>query len=87
MLSEDRSHTTRQNMAEAHAVMQANGLDTALVVSDPLHLPRALRLARAAGLDAWPSPTPFSRYRSFRTRAAFLLRESFYLTGFWITGR
>jgi uncharacterized SAM-binding protein YcdF (DUF218 family) len=87
MLSEERSRTTKQNMAQAQAVMQAAGLRSALLVSDPLHLPRALRMARDVGIDAQPSPTPTSRYRSWWARSSFLLRESFFLSGYWLTGR
>jgi uncharacterized SAM-binding protein YcdF (DUF218 family) len=58
-----------------------------LLVSDPLHLPRALRMARDVGIDAQPSPTPTSRYRSWWARSSFLLRESFFLSGYWLTGR
>lgn len=87
MLTEERSRTTQQNLAEAKAVMQANGIRKALLVSDPLHLPRALRLARSAGIDARPSPTSTTRYRSLRKRVPFLLREAFFLTGYWLAGR
>ena len=87
ILTEERSRTTQQNMVEARAVMRSNKLRTALLVSDPLHLPRALRMARGAGIDARPSPTPTSRYRSSRTRLPFLLREAIFLTGYWLTGR
>jgi uncharacterized SAM-binding protein YcdF (DUF218 family) len=87
MLSEERSRTTQENLLEAAALMKANRLRTALLVSDPLHLPRALRMARRAGINAQPAPTPASRYRSVWTRLPFLLRESFFLSGFWLTGR
>jgi uncharacterized SAM-binding protein YcdF (DUF218 family) len=83
---EARSRTTNRNLREAAALMRAKGLRSALVVSDPLHLPRAMRMARDLGLEARPSPTTTSRYRSGWTRMPFLLRESVFLTGYWLTG-
>lgn len=86
ILVEEQSRTTKQNLHEAAALMRNRGLRSALLVSDPLHLPRATRMARSAGIKAEPSPTPFTRYRSLRTRLPFLARESFFLTGYWLTG-
>jgi uncharacterized SAM-binding protein YcdF (DUF218 family) len=80
ILVEERSRTTRQNLVEAHRVLRAESLGSALIVSDPLHLPRALRIARTLGIDARASPTPWTRYRSARTQWPFLLRESFFMT-------
>lgn len=86
ILIEERSRTTWQNLDEAREVMARARLRTALIVSDPLHLPRALRMARDLGIRAEPSPTASSRYRSVRTRIPFLGRESFFLTGYWLSG-
>lgn len=86
ILLEERSRTTRQNLLEARALMRREGLRTALVVSDPLHLPRAMRMARDLGIDARPSPTPYTRYRSGWTRLPFLARETFFLTTYWLSG-
>jgi len=43
-------------------------------------------MALEAGIDAFPSPTPTSRYRSWRTKTAFLLSEA-YLYGRYLLGR
>ena len=78
ILIETRSRTTRQNLQQARALMQANGYRRALIVSDPLHMARALRLARGLGIDALGSSTPTSRFRSFDTRKRFLLQEVYF---------
>lgn len=78
ILIETRSRTTRQNLQQAAALMKANGFKRAIVVSDPLHMARALRLAREAGIDALGSSTPTSRFRSFDTRKKFLLQEVYF---------
>lgn len=83
---EVRSHTTVQNLAEAQAIMQAQGLKTAILVSDPLHLRRAMWMAHDLGIPAVSSPTPTSRYRSWSTRLQFLRRELHYWHVYLFTG-
>ena len=39
---------------------------------------RALRAARRLGIDAVGSPTPSTRFRTFRTQREFLLREVYF---------
>lgn len=78
ILIETESRTTRQNLQQAAALMQAHHLKRAIIVSDPLHMARALRLAREAGIDALGSSTPTSRFRSFATRKRFLLQEVYF---------
>lgn len=87
ILTENRSRTTGSNLQEAKRVMQAEGLRTAVIVSDPLHLKRAASMAEDLGIDAVTSPTPTSRYRSLKSKAGFLAREVFYLHGYWLTGK
>lgn len=86
ILTEDRSRTTHGNLVEARRLMGKNGLRTALLVSDPLHMKRALRMAGDLGLDVAAAPTPTSRYRSWRTRAGFLLRELYIYHHYLLTG-
>ena len=78
ILIETQSRTTHQNLQQAAALMKARGFKRAIVVSDPLHMARALRLAREAGIDALGSSTPTSRFRSFETRKRFLLQEVYF---------
>lgn len=78
ILIETVSRTTRQNLVQARALMQAHGMRRAIVVSDPLHMARALRLCRELGIDALASSTPSTRFRSFHTRWRFLLQEVYY---------
>jgi uncharacterized SAM-binding protein YcdF (DUF218 family) len=78
ILIETRSRTTHQNLQQAAVLMTAHGFKRAIVVSDPLHMARALRLAREAGIDALGSSTPTSRFRSFETRKRFLLQEVYF---------
>lgn len=83
---ETRSHTTLGNLTEARRQMASHGFANALIVSDPLHLRRALVMAESLGLDALPSATVTTRYRSWTTQAPFLLREVYFMHHFWLFG-
>lgn len=78
ILIETLSRTTYENLANARDVLQEHGLRRVIVVSDPLHMARALRLSRQLGIDALGSSTPSTRFRSFRTRWRFLAREVYF---------
>ncbi len=77
-LTERRSRTTQQNLAEAKLLMDAHGLRSAILVSDPLHMRRAMWMAGDLGIAAVPSPTPTTRYRSLKTKLRFLRHELYY---------
>lgn len=83
-LEEARSRTTEENLYYARELARGNGLATFLVVSDPLHMKRAMTLARDLGMDARPAPTPTTRYRSFGSSARFLFREMYYSVSYHI---
>ena len=87
ILIEARSATTMQNLLEAQRVMERAGIADALIVSDPLHMRRAMEMADSIGMQAQPSATPTSRYRSLSTQAPFLLRETWFVHVFWLFGK
>ena len=72
---ETQSNNTCLNLIQAKRIMDENGLEQALIVSDPLHMRRAMWLSDSIGLNAHSSPTPTSRYQSFDRKAGFLVRE------------
>jgi uncharacterized SAM-binding protein YcdF (DUF218 family) len=75
---EVQSRTTRENLVYARGILEREGLKV-LIVSDPLHMRRAVTIARDLGMDAYPSPTVTSRYQTWHSKLRFLLREtSFY---------
>ena len=78
ILIETLSRTTHQNLLRARDLLSDHNLQRVIVVSDPLHMARALRLSRQLGIDAIGSPTPSSRFRSFRTQWRFLAREVYF---------
>lgn len=86
VFTETHSHTTQENLTEAANVMDSLGLRSAIIVSDPLHLKRASKMARDLELEVVTSPTPTSRYRSWRTRVGFLARELYFYHHYLASG-
>ncbi|MBE8966463.1 YdcF family protein [Nostocales cyanobacterium LEGE 12452] len=78
ILIETQSRTTHQNLKNALEVANAHQLTKFLIVSDPLHMKRAVLMARGLGMDAHSSPTPTTRYRSFYSQMEFLSRETYF---------
>lgn len=83
---EEISRTTHQNLDEAARLMKSRGFRSAILVSDPLHMKRAVKMAGDLGIDAASSPTPTSRYRSLGPKLGFLLRELYFYHHYLVTG-
>lgn len=56
ILVEDRSQHTLENLFNVREDLRANGWSRLILVSDPLHLARALACAKGLGLDVSGSP-------------------------------
>ena len=82
ILTEEISTITQENLEHAKKIMEDGGYETALIVSDPLHMKRAMLLAEDAGITAYSSPTATSRYVSLRTKIPFVARETFLYIGY-----
>ena len=82
---EEKSTITQENISYAMQIMEENNLTTAILVSDPLHMRRAMTMAQDYGLTAYSSPTPTTMIQSRSTRFPFLAREVFFYTGYRIT--
>ncbi len=82
VLLEEQSTITQENLQNSKKIMDEEGYKTALVVSDPLHMKRAMLLAKDIGMDAYSSPTQSSAYQSLRTKIPFVARETFFYVGY-----
>lgn len=82
ILIEEESHITEENLENAKALMEQNDLQTALIVSDPLHMKRAMLMAKDYGITAYASPTKTTMYQSAKTKLPFLAREVFMYIGY-----
>ena len=72
------STITYENLSGACAVMREAGMETAVLVSDPLHMKRATVMATDLGLNVASSPTPTTRYRTWRSKLPSLLYETWF---------
>lgn len=75
--TEPRSRTTLENLREAQRIVRDHGWGKVVIVSDPLHLYRASRMAAYLGLPADVSATPTTTYRTASAQLPFLLRETY----------
>lgn len=80
--AEEQSTITQENIANSAEIMRDRSLHKALIVSDPLHMRRAMLMASDYGIEAYSSPTPTSMYRSMKTKIPFLCREEFFYVGY-----
>jgi len=86
ILIETVSRTTQENMVQASRLMKENQLQTCLIVSDPLHLRRAMQMMKDLRVECYTSPTGTSAYISSQAKASFLVRESLFFTFYLVAG-
>ena len=72
---EDRSLVTIENFRYASEIADLHELSNFLIVSDPLHMKRAIQMAEDTGFEAFASPTKTSAYNSLSTIVPFFFRE------------
>ena len=85
ILIEDSSHNTYENLLYAKRVADDHGLNKVLIVSDPLHMKRAMAMAGDMGMEAYPSPTPTTRYQSLKSQVGLLARETYFYIGYLLS--
>lgn len=81
---EEKSTITQENIMYASEIAKENNISTLLLVSDPLHMKRAMLMTEDYGLEAYSSPTPTTLYQSAKNKLTFLSREVFYYIGYLI---
>jgi len=84
---ETSSTTTWENLVEASALVEAHGVGKIILVSDPMHMRRAMAMAGDLGLDCAPSPTPTTRFVDTVDKVRFAAREAVYLAIYWLRRR
>lgn len=87
---EMQSLDTTQNAALSAAILKEAGIRRIVLVTQAFHMPRAVRLFRAAGLEVVPAPTHFKsgglgplNVNDFLPRAS-ALHHSFYALHEWL---
>jgi len=77
LLAEDEGRTTLQSLENVRAIAAETGLNSVLLVSDPMHSERIKRIAADLGFDpAYASPASYTELnRSRSTKAKELFHE------------
>jgi len=78
ILIETNSHNTFENLYEAQKILKANNLNSIIIVSDPLHMVRALNIAKKLDINAQSSATPSTKFKSIKTSWRFWLQEVYF---------
>jgi uncharacterized SAM-binding protein YcdF (DUF218 family) len=60
IFGEDRAHNTLDSLTSVAAELRQRGMHSAVMVSDPTHMLRVLRIADDLGIEAYGSPTTTS---------------------------
>ena len=79
---EEKSKITQENLKNSKEIMQERGFQTCIIVSDPLHMKRAMCIAKDYEITAYSSPTTTTKYLTLKTKLPFLLREEFFYIGY-----
>ncbi|PFA66819.1 multidrug MFS transporter [Bacillus sp. AFS015802] len=82
ILIETKSKITEENLKYAHQIAIKEDLNTFTIVSDPLHMKRAILMAKNTGMNVYSSPTQSSVYKTWDTKVPFFLRELFFYIGY-----
>jgi len=89
ILSEDEGRTTLESLTNVHDMAADNGIETVLLVSDPLHSERIKAIATDLGFEeAYASWTSYTRLnRSRGTKLNELFHEVAALAAYEVLGR
>ncbi|MDQ0230180.1 YdcF family protein [Metabacillus malikii] len=83
ILIETKSKITEENLIYAHEIASEKDLNTFTIVSDPLHMKRAMLMAKTIGIEEiYSSPTQTSAYKTVKSQIPFFLRELVYYVGY-----
>lgn len=85
ILIEIKSTITEENLQYAYDLAMKEGFETFTIVSDPLHMKRAMLMAKKTGMEAYSSPTQSSAYQTWNSKIPFFFRELFFYIGYMIS--
>jgi uncharacterized SAM-binding protein YcdF (DUF218 family) len=75
---EEISTTTLENIMYSKCIIKMHNFNKIIIVSDPLHMKRAIAMAKDNNLNVYSSPNPTTRYISLKNKIYFLLYETFF---------
>ena len=71
LILDQEAHSTWESMEQAQEILEQQGWQTAIIVSDPFHIQRALLMAREVGIEAYGSPALDSPTYTIPSRRIF----------------
>jgi uncharacterized SAM-binding protein YcdF (DUF218 family) len=83
---ENCSLTTAENATFSAAILQAQGVQRIILVTDEPHMLRSMLVFRANGFTVIPYTTPLPSYLSFKDEAFLVFREYGGLIGYGLQG-
>ena len=75
IMIETESKNTEENIVYSKDIILENGFKKIIMVSDPLHMRRIMKISEDNDLNAISSPTPTSLYQSWEKKVKFLVLE------------
>lgn len=78
IIIEEKSRITEENIYYALEQAKKYNLKSFILVSDPLHMRRSMAIAKRYKALCYSSPTPTTKFRSFKSKMNFLMREAYY---------
>jgi uncharacterized SAM-binding protein YcdF (DUF218 family) len=88
ILLETNGRSTYQSLKAAAALAQASNIQSVLLVSDPFHMLRSLKMAGDLGFTAYPSPTTTSPIsRRPLEEWLYMIREAVAYTSYLFTNQ
>ena len=85
ILIETKSKITEENLKYAYEIAMEENLNTFTIVSDPLHMKRAMLISKTIGMESYTSPTQSSVYKTLNSQVPFFFRELFFYIGYIIS--
>jgi len=80
IITEEKSISTYENFKYSKQLMDSLGFKTALIVSDPHHMKRAMTFANYYNIKSKPSPTKTTMFKSVVSKTMSLAYETIFFT-------
>jgi uncharacterized SAM-binding protein YcdF (DUF218 family) len=87
MILDKEAHSTWESVAKAREIMDQEGWDTAILVSDPFHMTRSLLMARDNGILAHGSPALDSPTYTLADRRVFYTSREVFAVWWYLVQR
>lgn len=88
ILTENTSTSTFENFMNSKKIMDQNQFHSAIIVTEPFHMPRAAMVARRVGMPAFVSPTVDSPcWTRWKFGSRYFLKEPLAIVGYFLTGK